>query len=242
EDGKKTFEQVVIPLKEGGVEFPLVRFSYFDILTEKYVTLTRGPFQLEIDPQDPGQGFRAVEFQEGTGGVVHEDLGRDLVFIKERPGRWVRIRNGGFGGLGFYLLIFLYLNLWGAAVGYLLYRRKRTEAPGLFRRSRAFQEALRALKGVEPSDPRTFYDDLTRVLREYLEARFALSPGQVEVERILDMLGAARHSDGTAERLQDLWGTAERVRFAGEDVSLEKMVADREAARTLITTMERKGV
>ncbi|XOF33641.1 MAG: BatD family protein [Candidatus Electrothrix sp. YB6] len=55
--GKKTFEQAVIPIKQGVTAVPSLRFSYFDPSTEDYVTLTSDPIPLQlqdaVEPMKP---------------------------------------------------------------------------------------------------------------------------------------------------------------------------------------------
>ncbi|MCI5165109.1 MAG: protein BatD [Candidatus Electrothrix sp. GM3_4] len=50
--GEKTFEQALIPIEEGLVVVPPVRFSYFDPKVEEYVTLTSDPIFLSLQAAD----------------------------------------------------------------------------------------------------------------------------------------------------------------------------------------------
>lgn len=78
--GRKTFEYLLIPRHHGEFKIPPLQYSYFDISTRKYETLTTGELVFHA---------RKVEGQSGGitvyGGVSKEDvkyLGKDIRFIK----------------------------------------------------------------------------------------------------------------------------------------------------------------
>ncbi|MCI5126401.1 MAG: hypothetical protein D3925_18470 [Candidatus Electrothrix sp. AR5] len=50
--GEKTFEQALIPLEQGLIAVPPVRFAYFDPKVEEYVTLTSDPISLSLQAAD----------------------------------------------------------------------------------------------------------------------------------------------------------------------------------------------
>jgi hypothetical protein len=83
--GQKTFEYLLIPRHYGDFEIPPVTYSYFNISTGRYETLTTEKFHFYARKgNDQNTGITVY------GGVAKEDvkyLGKDIRFIKSEPGK-----------------------------------------------------------------------------------------------------------------------------------------------------------
>lgn len=226
-DGQKTLEQVVIPLKEGAGEVPALTFSYFDTSTGQYTTMIRGPFPLEVLPMEKGQEFQAVGFAERPVSLLKESFGKDIVFVKDRPGALTK-RQGWLGRNGCLAALFvLYLNVWGALLGIFLYRRKLADNPGLARRSAALRTARTSMKElkllIRDGGSKDFYTFLFRIFTLYLETKVNIPPAGLDsasLEAELLARGAVKARVGL---LKELFELAERARFASASVSMADM-------------------
>ena len=82
--GQKVFEYLLIPRHNGDFKIPPITYSYFDISSNQYKTLTSGELRFHaVKGTDQGTGITVY------GGVSKEDvkyLGKDIRFIESKPG------------------------------------------------------------------------------------------------------------------------------------------------------------
>jgi hypothetical protein len=226
ESGKKSLEQVIIPTKEDIPEVPAVNFSFFDTSSGRYRTITQGPFPIRVSPPAKGEEFQAVAFA-GKPLAAEETLGKGFVFIKDDVASLTRKGNILRDEILFYGMLFLYLNLWGVALAFYLYRRKLSTDPGFARRMSAYREATLALKEakarMEVGDEKGFYDTLVGALRAYLARKLDLPPGEAEGRAMADIL--QRHGVDTkkVKLLEDILIRADEVRFASSKVPADQI-------------------
>ncbi|MBF0594395.1 MAG: protein BatD [Candidatus Omnitrophica bacterium] len=226
-DGQKTLEQVIIPLKSGTIEIPAISFSYFDTSAGKYTTLTRGPFSVDVLPMDKGQEFQAVGFADRPVSLLKENLGNDIVFVKDSSGQLVRKKDwAGRNGL-LLLVMVVYLNVWGALFGIYLYRRKLSDDPCFARRSAALRLARQEMLGLKPlmveGGAKDFFAGLDKILNSYLEKKFNVQAGNTEFAVIENVLSVRKVNNKKIADLKLLRELAERARFASASVSVPEM-------------------
>lgn len=209
----RVFEQVLIPNDESVTGVPPVRFAYFDPEARAYRTIESAPIALAVRPGKDGQETRIL----GAGGeqrVRREQLGRDIVYIKDELGSVRRRSAPAYGSwillLGWPLPALLY-------VAVVAYDRRRQRLSGDVRYARFTQAKRNARRGLslaedamKRADPGGFYDDLSRTLQTYLSDKLGLPPGAVDPAAI----AASGVSAESAERLRDLFEICEQIRFA----------------------------
>ncbi len=97
EGNQKIFEQVIIPLSEKVAYIPAVSFSFFNPKAQSYQMIKRGPIAITVSkPEESGllAKSKLVEAAQpaAAGGQQamlqenEENLGRDIIYIKDRPG------------------------------------------------------------------------------------------------------------------------------------------------------------
>ncbi len=227
ENGEKNFEQVIVPLKEGALDIPVVKFSYFDTQEGKYVTLERGPFPIEVLPMEEGQEFQAVAFAERPVSLLKESLGNDIVFIKDRPGVLLK-KRGWLWRNGWLLTVLLvYIHVWGVLFGVYLYRRKLMDDPGFARRSAAMRAVRSAMSALQPliveGEAREFYSQLFKIFTDYLEKKMNILPGNADLGSVESILTAKQVENKKVALLKELYDLADRARFASASVSVAEM-------------------
>ncbi len=193
--GTRVFEQVVVP-RSSAAALPELRFTWFDPLRERYVTRTRGPFDLEITMPDNA----AAHVLSGPGpdgplgprGVRR--LGEDILYLKPLPPlagagpAWLAVPAALPAPLLHALPLAAFVGAW------LLERRRRwREAhPEAVRRSRAPKAARAGLaEARRAEDGRAIGLALGRTVRDYMGDRLNLEPGEVTSDRVESEL--ARH-------------------------------------------------
>jgi len=216
-------EQVVIPLSPTVSEVPAVSFVFFDPESSRYRTIVRGPLPLRVASAAGAVRSQViVDGKRGGPAPEPEQLGRDIVYIKDHPGSlhaldrrppWVR---------AWFLCAAVVPVLAFLLSSAYVQRRDRFAADPRLRRfrdaGRTARAALTELQRRGDGDDR-FYDDLSSVMRAYLAAKLDLPPGAVDKSRVLDVLadGSAqpRHGAVDGRRVAELFDLLERVHYAG---------------------------
>ncbi len=107
-------------------------------------------------------------------------------------------------------------------------------APGMAPEQRALS-ALRGLESRMPLEERTFYFELTAVVRRYLEERYRFPAGEMTTEELRPILGKL---DGLppelADGLEALLVSADGVKFAGVSAAERQMTTDLDFAHRLV--------
>jgi hypothetical protein len=219
-------EEVIIPTKEDITEVPALRFAFFDTASGQYRTITQGPFPIQVSPPAKGEEFQAVAFA-GKPLSAEESFGKGFVFIKDDPGSLVKKGSVIRQVIPFYMVLIIYLNLWGALLALFFYRRKLSTDPGFARRMTAYREAALALKDakarMEAGDAKGFYDTLVVSLRAYLAKKLDLPPGEAEGRAMAVVLSRQGVDKKKIVLLEDILARADEVRFASSNVPADEM-------------------
>jgi tetratricopeptide (TPR) repeat protein len=212
---ERSFEQVLIPNDAGVHAIPPVRFSYFDPQARRYQTLESQPIALVVRPPQSAPHAEVVTGGAPAGrNAPEEKLGRDIVYIKDEPGRLTAPSDAWYRSLAFLLWQPVPLLLFGAAVWYDRRRQRLTGDVRYARFTRAGKQAKRALAAAEHAlaagNREQFYDAVSATMQEYLAAKLALPPGAIDAEAVA-RCGVPQQC---AQRVRDFLATCEQVRFA----------------------------
>ena len=204
------FEQVLIPQDETLDAIPAVHFSYFDPEAAQYRTLTSQPIRLLLRPAPDGPAGTLVDGLPAQ----TEQLGQDIVYIKDEPGRFHSPGRVWYRSPVFWLWHVVPLGLLGAAVWYDRRRRRLSGDARYARFARAGKQARHGLRAAEQtlaeSDSAAFYALLSRTLQDYLAAKLDLPPGRIEPGTVAARGVAA----GCVARVAEILAVCEQVRFA----------------------------
>ncbi|MCZ6670873.1 MAG: BatD family protein [Acidobacteria bacterium] len=237
--GRKTWEYVLVPRVPGTHTIPPVRFSYFDPQKREYLTLKGNPLVLQVAKGDSTLFGR--QFGSGHGALVAQ--GRDIHFIKSLGGRLRRQMDPLYQNR----LIPLALIFPAIANGILLVsiRRKRHNEANrhLFRKRQAWSRARRELRNIEDrlgAGRPQFYSTLSRILNEYLSAKFDLSPSGFTREKVISLLADAGITIDLSRQLSDCLEACDEARFTGnsQTPSGKRELLDR-SKQTLASLEER---
>ena len=221
------FEQVLIPQDETLDAIPAVHFSYFDPETAQYRTLSSQPIRLLLQPAPDEPAGPLV----GGLPAQTEQLGQDIVYIKDELGRFHSPGRAWYRSPVFWLWHVVPLGLLGAAGCYDRRRRRLSGDARYARFARAGKQARHGLRAAEQalaeSDSAALYALLSRTLQDYLAAKLDLPPGRIEPGTV-----AARGvSAACVERVAEVLSVCEQVRFApgtaeGDGPSVLRAVED----------------
>jgi tetratricopeptide (TPR) repeat protein len=242
---QKTFEQVVIPQRDGAFALPGVTFSYFDPAIGDYRSSTSPQVTLTVRPSANQPSAPHVVGAAPLAAPAEEKLGRDIVFIKAEPGRLHARGARLYRSAAFWALIPLPLLAWAAVIVWDRRRQRLHGDAGYARFTRAGRAARKTLADAETAlragDQRAFYDQIATAVGDYLAAKLALPPGAVGADAVAAALGARRLDPAVIAEVRDLLTTCERVRYA-PDLGAADGDSERTLARALaiVRTFERE--
>ena len=240
--GERAFEQVVIPQHAGTVSLPETRFSYFDPEARAYRTVSHPPIALAVREAAQPQGAPQI-----LGATVRrppaEQVGRDLVFIKDAPGTLVPIGARRYRSALFWGFQALPLAAWLVAASIDRRRRRLTGDVRYARFTRAGRAARQAIAGarqkLRAGDHAAFYDALARAVGDYLAAKLDLPPGGVTADTVGDRLRQHGLAPGVVRDLEEFFATCEHARFAPTTDASADMEHTLERAAGIVRALER---
>ncbi len=244
EDGRKTFEQILIPTSDTITEIPQVLFSYFDTNTGTYKTISKGPFPITVLKPDKKETLIIMESQQAGGNtLLQETFGRDIIYIKESPGNINKT-----GDLLYRSPIFLLLQiipvLIFAALLTLKNRRDRLSSDiGYARRLKAPRKAGKGIKEAEhymkENMPDKFYDTLFRTLREYIGNRFHIATGGITADDVDQLLESHNIDASVQESIKEIIKECDLASYAPAELNAQKREAVLQSLKKVIDHLER---
>ena len=214
----KSFEQVLIPQDMSLQSIPSVQFSYFDPQARRYRTVESQPIALVVRPaEDAAQKMVVTGTSDASTTLSQkepEELGRDIVYIKDDPGQLVPQARPWYGSVGFLLWhpfpVLLFISAWW-------YDQRQRRLSGDLRYARFTAAGKQARQGLADAerlltqgDEQTFYTTIVQMLQGYLSAKLDLPLGGIESNTL--------HSRGVSQtciqQIETVWETCEHIRFA----------------------------
>jgi len=240
--GRHAVEQVVIPRDEGVVELPAVAFSFFEPEAGEYRTITRGPVALQVASAAGARPRVISDGEQPAFARTPEELGRDIVYLKDRPGRL------GVRGRRFYRSAWFAAGSTVPVLGFvtllvLVRRRDRLDADPRIGRFRAAGRRVRAELaelGREGTGGAGFYDGLVAAMQAYLTAKLDLPPGAIDRQRVAAAIARLPVAATAGPRLGDFFDLVERVRYAGGAASEAERRDALALADVIVADMERE--
>ena len=246
---KKIYEQVIIPKTEKAKEIPQVSFSFFSPRNGSYRTVTKGPIPVEVTARPEGESPVKMVTVPGTTGQVfypQEKLGKDIIYIKERPGALLPSGRYLYNNPLFWLFQVLPAGLLAAM--YLFHRK--TEKMRTDKKYARFLRAPRKARGgiarakalIGKKDPVQFYDVVFKTIQEYIGDKFNLPKGAVTSLIIDERLRPAGYDEDALKMLKEVFDACEMARYASLIPDAEKEGEILEKMKRVIDHMEKTRV
>lgn len=221
--GSKSAEYLVIPRHEGEFVIPAMKFTYFALNKKQFVTLTQGPFTLNVlkgDGTSDAQGV--VKFSGGSREEV-QYIGGDLRYLRltEEP---LKLKNDFFLGSGlFYTLIIVPVLI--LVVFVLLYRKHLNDLNNMDkvkvrRANKQAKKRLRiAAKFIKENKREAFFDEVMRALWGYLSDKLTLPLSELTKDNAKEEMQRHSISSEAADEFMHLLDTCEFARYAPAELS-----------------------
>ena len=240
--GSKTFEYPFIPRSHGTFEIGPVEYSYYDISTGKYVTLSSERMVVKVargNESEAAQGSGQV-----MSGTIRKDvksLGSDIRFITtkipslSRQGSFF-VLSGMFWGL-------LALIIIATAAAYLLLKKnaeRRADVVGRRNRgaTKMAQKRLSLASDYLKNNLHTaFYEELHKALLGFVSDKLNIDMAGLSKDNIASSLVSSGVSEGLASEFTGLLDACEFARYA-PDSGHDAMSAHYDTAVNVISLID----
>lgn len=217
--GKRTFEYILIPRVQGEFKIPKVEFTYFDIKTKQYKTLSTQEFVLNIAKGKDELSGLAQQMSERE-----KYMKRDIEFINTKPTKLISsndlIYNKPFLSFLFILLPILTL----VFIFYENKKKKKNSDITYVKYKKATKIALKRLKKakqyLQKEEKDEFYTEIAQATWNYLSDRFKIEKMELSFDNVKEILNQKQLKEETINNLISLLNNCEYVRFSqGEELS-----------------------
>src|SRR5690554_116168 len=218
--GIRTVEYMAIPRYEGNYTIPPVEFSYFDINTNSYKTLTTEEYSLQIAKGDPGS-ITSSNF------VNQQDVRveQDIRFLKTGEPNYHSISNFLAGSLNYWLWYIIPFVL--LVVLFIINRKQARENANvaLMRNRKANKIAIKRLKLAEKylkeQKKENFYDEVLRAIWGYFSDKLSIPVANLSKNNIENELSKNGISGELISRFMQILDTCEFARYAPAESDAE---------------------
>ena len=213
--GSKTFEYLIIPRHSGNFKIPSIEFSYFDLKSKQYKTLSSGDIDINVEKSE----------NEGTtnviSGVSKEDvkfLGKDIQYIITQTPVFGKKGEFLFGSLRFCLYYVVSFVLFIILV--LLWRKRIRENANivLVRNKRANKIARLRLKDahlyMKDNKKEEFYEYILKALWGYMSDKLSIPVAELSREKVIEETDLRKIESDIVQKFLGILDTCEYARYA----------------------------
>ena len=217
--GTKSIEYLAIPRSAGEYTIPAVNFSYFDIDSKAYKTLSTPEYTIRVK-RGAGESSAISDQQAVVSYTQKEDikqLGSDIRYIDTKAPKGnteYRKQNTDFIWLWYVIPLII------AIVLLIVLRKQIQEASDLTRMkykhaNKVAQKRLKAAAAaLKANDKEAFYAAIERAAWTYLSDRLSIPTADLNKENIASILRQKGVSEALIKEVMDVLSTAEFARYA----------------------------
>lgn len=216
--GSKVIEYLAIPRNAGTFKIPAVKFSYFDIHSKSYKTLTTEEYVLHVEK---GAGNAAQTIANFTNKEDLKVLNEDIRFIKQNDVTLTKKGDFFFGSLTYWLL---YLIPGIAFIIFFIVYRKQIAANAnvaKMRTKKANKVAVKRMKQagklLAENKKDAFYDEVLKALWGYISDKLNIPVSRLSKDNIEEELRNYGVDDALIKEFLDALNNCEFARFAPGD-------------------------
>lgn len=216
--GSKTIEYMAIPRYAGDFEIPAIEFSYFDIKSASYKTITSEPYKLHVEQGEGGEGSAPVVSNFSNRESV-KYLGQDIRYLKTKGFSFIEGKDSiFFGSLMYYLCYLVPAILF--IVFFIVYRKQVKENADIarVRTKKANKMAVKRLKNagklMHENKKEAFYDEVLRALWGYLSDKLSIPQSDLTKDNVEAELTKYGVDETLMSEFMEILNTCEFARYA----------------------------
>ena len=218
--GNKVFEYLAIPRHAGSYTIPPVEFTYFDLNSNQYKTLTTDAYEIKVEKGEGDAGQILADF---TNKEDIKRLGNDILYIK--LGNTTLHPKGKFlfGSISYYLWYLIPLILF--IIVCILKRKQVIENANVakVRTKKANKIATKRLKLANQllvqDKKNEFYDEVLKALWGYISDKLNIPVSELSKDNIDNKLTELSISDELIKDFIDTLNNCEFARYAPSNES-----------------------
>lgn len=216
--GSKVVEYLAIPRNAGTYKIPAVKFSYFDISTRSYKTLTTEAYELHVEK---GAGNAAQTIANFTNKEDLKVLNEDIRYIKQNDVTLSQKGDFFFGSLTYWLfylvpgIVFI--------VFFIIYHKQIAANANVakMRTKKANKVAVKRMKQagklLNENKKDAFYDEVLKALWGYISDKLNIPVSRLSKDNIEEELRNYGVDDALIKEFLDALNNCEFARFAPGD-------------------------
>ena len=213
--GNKVVEYLAIPRHGGNYTIPPVEFSYFDVKSGAYKTLTTPEYSLNVAKGSGTLGSAPVGY------VSKEELrllGQDIRYLQLGEAEYHAKGKYLYGTMGYWLWYIVATMTFVVIV--VLYRKQLVENANMakVKTKKAGKMATRRLKvakkKMHENDKAGFYDEVLKALWGYLSDKLCMPVSELSKDNVAAKLTEHQVSETLIEECLTLIGECELARYA----------------------------
>ena len=213
--GNKVIEYLAIPRHAGNYTIPPVEFSYFDVKSGAYKTLSTPAYTLNVAKGDGSSSSVPVGY------VSKEELrllGQDIRYIDLKDAKYHAKGAYLYGTTGYWLWYILPFMAFVVVV--IVYRKQAVENANIakVKTKKAGKVATRRLKiakqKIATDDKAGFYDEMLKAIWGYLSDKLVMPVSELSKENIATELASRQVAEELINDCVDLLNRCEFARYA----------------------------
>jgi hypothetical protein len=236
--GNTTDSYTIIPQTKGNYNIKPISFSYFDINSKTYKTITSQEFEIVVTDGD-GQIAKNDE-KTNDNGKTKIIAAEHFKFINTKTDLTDTSKSDFLGSVGHWTAILFSLSFIPLAI---FIKRKRADVAAdiignrMKTNQRLAQKYLKeAQKTLHLKDQ--FYDALERSLHKYLKAKLHIETVEMSKDNIIELLQQRNASEQSISQFMELMNDCEFARYApATDTAMNN---DLDRAIEIITELEKQ--
>lgn len=218
QSGNQVIEYLAIPRNAGTYKIPAVTFSYFDIKSQSYKTLTTEEYTLNVSK---GTGSSSQTVSNYTNKEELKVLNQDIRFIKQNA---VSLKPHGeffFGTTAYWLYYLIPMLLF--VVVFVIYRKQISENSNIakVRTKKANKIAVKRMKEagnlLKANKKDAFYDEVLKALWGYVSDKLNIPVSQLSKDNVEEALIAKNVDNELIKTFIKALNDCEFARFAPGD-------------------------
>jgi BatD DUF11 like domain len=220
--GKKEITYLLVPRIAGKKEIPSIKFSYFDLNKDKYVTLATEPYDVDVE-QGANNGNNYVA---GTQSGV-KLLGDDIRYIKTNIADLTKYDGIMLYHVGFWVATALPLAL---LIGFVSFKKHSDRIASNLQLLK-FQKAQKVARArlnkakemMSENNQNGFYSEISLALFGYLEDKLNMQKSEFSLETAINKLKDKKVNESVLQLLKDSAEKCEYFRFAPQKDGMAAM-------------------
>jgi len=238
--GTKNVEYFFIARSQGDFRISPITFSYFDLNTNQYKTISTQEFNIKVEKgtDSDANSNNMKSYKEEV-----ETLGSDIRFINQKKFELQKVGDTFFGSIIFYLFYIFAFLIFAGIVIVLRQRIKQNSNIALMKNKRANKISRKRLKlaakYLSENNNELFYEEILKALWGYFSDKLAIPVSQLSHENINETLQLKGIDNEIIESISKVIDICEFARYApvSENSQMDNVFTD---AEMIITKLEQK--